>query len=44
MCLAYLFLRYNEKLDRLFISEFNIQYIYVDFKIEGFGGDVIGKF
>ncbi|XP_008519881.2 zinc finger SWIM domain-containing protein 3 [Equus przewalskii] len=43
MCPAYLLLRYNEKLDRLFISELNTQHIHVDSKTEGPGGDATGK-
>ncbi|XP_016007847.2 zinc finger SWIM domain-containing protein 3 [Rousettus aegyptiacus] len=41
MCPAYLLLRYNEKLDRLFISELNTQHIHVD--SAGPGGDTGGK-
>ncbi|XP_036758028.2 zinc finger SWIM domain-containing protein 3 [Manis pentadactyla] len=39
MCPAYLLLRYNEKLDRLFISELNTQHIHVDSKTTGPGED-----
>ncbi|XP_004273040.1 zinc finger SWIM domain-containing protein 3 isoform X1 [Orcinus orca] len=43
MCPAYLLLRYNEKLDRLFISELNTQHIHVDSKTAGPRGDATGK-
>lgn len=43
MCPAYLLLRYNEKLDRLFISELNTQHIHVDSKTAEPGGDTDGK-
>ncbi|XP_058418581.1 zinc finger SWIM domain-containing protein 3 [Diceros bicornis minor] len=43
MCPAYLLLRYNEKLDRLFISELNTQHIHVDSKTACPGGDTTGK-
>ncbi|XP_037020506.2 zinc finger SWIM domain-containing protein 3 isoform X2 [Artibeus jamaicensis] len=43
MCPAYLLLRYNEKLDRLFISELNTQHIHVDCKTADPGGDLAGK-
>ncbi|CAK6447881.1 unnamed protein product [Pipistrellus nathusii] len=39
MCPAYLLLQYNEKLDRLFISELNTQHIHVDSKTAGPEGD-----
>ncbi|XP_021567949.1 zinc finger SWIM domain-containing protein 3 isoform X2 [Carlito syrichta] len=44
MCPAYLLLRYNERLDRLFISELNTQHIHSDSKTAGPGGDTAGKF
>ncbi|XP_004469925.3 zinc finger SWIM domain-containing protein 3 [Dasypus novemcinctus] len=43
MCPAYLLLQYNEKLDRLFISELNTKHIHVDSKTFGPGGDTAGK-
>lgn len=43
VCPAYLLLRYNEKLDRLFISELNTQHIHVDSKTAGPGGDTDDK-
>ncbi|KAF0886635.1 zinc finger SWIM domain-containing protein 3 [Crocuta crocuta] len=43
MCPAYLLLRYNEKLDRLFISELNTQHVHVDSKTAGPRGDTAGK-
>ncbi|XP_019492437.1 PREDICTED: zinc finger SWIM domain-containing protein 3 isoform X1 [Hipposideros armiger] len=43
VCPAYLLLRYNEKLDRLFISELNTQHIHVDSKTAGPGGDTGDK-
>uniref|UniRef100_A0A8C9KLN7 Zinc finger SWIM-type containing 3 n=1 Tax=Panthera tigris altaica TaxID=74533 RepID=A0A8C9KLN7_PANTA len=43
MCPAYLLLRYNEKLDRLFISELNTQHVHVDSKTAGPRGDTTGK-
>ncbi|XP_022350020.1 zinc finger SWIM domain-containing protein 3 [Enhydra lutris kenyoni] len=43
MCPAYLLLRYNEKLDRLFISELNTQHIHVDSKPAGPRGDTADK-
>ncbi|KAF6285128.1 zinc finger SWIM-type containing 3 [Rhinolophus ferrumequinum] len=43
LCPAYLLLRYNEKLDRLFISELNTQHIHVDAKTAGPGGDTDDK-
>ncbi|KAL2763627.1 zinc finger SWIM domain-containing protein 3 [Daubentonia madagascariensis] len=42
MCPAYLLLRYNERLDRLFISELNTRHIHGDSKT-GAGGDTAGK-
>ncbi|XP_062060257.1 zinc finger SWIM domain-containing protein 3 [Lepus europaeus] len=42
-CPAYLLLRYNESLDRLFISELNTQHIHVDPKAAGHGEDSTGK-
>ncbi|XP_007936560.1 zinc finger SWIM domain-containing protein 3 [Orycteropus afer afer] len=44
MCPAYLFLRYDEKLDRLFISELNTKHIHSDSKTVGPGGDPAGRF
>nr|XP_010976910.1 zinc finger SWIM domain-containing protein 3 [Camelus dromedarius] len=35
LCPAYLLLQYNEKLDRLFISELNTQHVHVDTKTAG---------
>ncbi|XP_002830410.3 zinc finger SWIM domain-containing protein 3 isoform X1 [Pongo pygmaeus] len=43
MCPAYLLLRYNERLDRLFISELNTQHIHGDSKVASPGGDTTGK-
>ncbi|XP_045384283.1 zinc finger SWIM domain-containing protein 3 isoform X1 [Lemur catta] len=43
MCPAYLLLRYNERLDRLFISELNTQHIHGDAKTAAVGGDTAGK-
>ncbi|KFO32401.1 zinc finger SWIM domain-containing protein 3 [Fukomys damarensis] len=43
MCPAYLLLQYNERLDRLFISELNTQHVHVDSKTAGPGGDTTGK-
>ncbi|XP_047599918.1 zinc finger SWIM domain-containing protein 3 isoform X2 [Lutra lutra] len=43
MCPAYLLLRYNEKLDSLFISELNTQHIHVDSKPAGPRGDTADK-
>ncbi|XP_044118871.1 zinc finger SWIM domain-containing protein 3 isoform X1 [Neovison vison] len=43
MCPAYLLLRYNEKLDRLFISELNTQHIHVDSKPAGPRGNTADK-
>nr|XP_003467742.1 zinc finger SWIM domain-containing protein 3 [Cavia porcellus] len=43
MCPAYLLLRYNERLDRLFISELNTQHVHVDSKTAGPRGDTTGR-
>lgn len=43
MCPAYLLLRYNEKLDRLVVSELNTQHIHIDSKAMGPRGDAPGK-
>ncbi|XP_016048048.1 zinc finger SWIM domain-containing protein 3 isoform X2 [Erinaceus europaeus] len=43
MCPAYLLLQYNEKLDRLFISELNTQHIHTDSKMISSGGDMGDK-
>ncbi|XP_012495901.1 PREDICTED: zinc finger SWIM domain-containing protein 3 [Propithecus coquereli] len=43
MCPAYLLLRYNERLDRLFISELNTQHIHGDAQTAAVGGDTTGK-
>ncbi|KAB0348370.1 hypothetical protein FD754_013227 [Muntiacus muntjak] len=43
VCPAYLLLRYNEKLDRLVISELNTQHIHIDSKAMGPRGDAPGK-
>ncbi|XP_077023916.1 zinc finger SWIM domain-containing protein 3 [Tamandua tetradactyla] len=43
MCPAYLLLQYNEKLDRLFISELNTEHIHLDSKTVGLGGNTPGK-
>lgn len=43
ICPAYLLLRYNEKLDRLVISELNTQHIHIDSKALGPRGDATGK-
>ncbi|XP_004636180.1 zinc finger SWIM domain-containing protein 3 isoform X1 [Octodon degus] len=43
MCPAYLLLRYNERLDRLFISELNTHHVHVDSKTTAPGGDATGK-
>ncbi|XP_004370612.1 zinc finger SWIM domain-containing protein 3 [Trichechus manatus latirostris] len=42
-CPAYLSLRYDEKLDRLFISELNTKHIHSDSKTASPGGDTAGK-
>ncbi|XP_017733422.1 PREDICTED: zinc finger SWIM domain-containing protein 3 [Rhinopithecus bieti] len=43
MCPAYLLLRYNERLDRLFISELNTQHVHGHSKVASPGGDTTGK-
>ncbi|XP_008569821.1 PREDICTED: zinc finger SWIM domain-containing protein 3 [Galeopterus variegatus] len=43
MCPAYLLLRYNERLDRLFISELNTKHIHSGSQTAGPGGDTTGK-
>lgn len=43
MCPAYLLLQYNEKLDRLFISELNTQHVHSDSKMTSPGGDTGDK-
>ncbi|XP_037355483.1 zinc finger SWIM domain-containing protein 3 [Talpa occidentalis] len=43
MCPAYLLLRYNEKLDRLFVSELNTQHIHVDSRTASSAGNTTGK-
>ncbi|MBZ3890133.1 Zinc finger SWIM domain-containing protein 3 [Sciurus carolinensis] len=43
MCPAYLLLRYNERLDRLFISELNTHHVHYDSKTAIPGGDTVGK-
>ncbi|XP_004687094.1 PREDICTED: zinc finger SWIM domain-containing protein 3 [Condylura cristata] len=43
MCPAYLLLRYNEQLDRLFVSELNTQHVHVDSRTAGSGANPTGK-
>lgn len=43
MCPAYLLLQYNEKLDRLCVSELNTQHIHVNSKTTGPKGAATGK-
>ncbi|XP_006839303.1 PREDICTED: zinc finger SWIM domain-containing protein 3 [Chrysochloris asiatica] len=43
MCPAYLFLRYDEKLDRLLISELNTKHMHSDSKTVSPGGHAVGN-
>ncbi|XP_053429951.1 zinc finger SWIM domain-containing protein 3 isoform X1 [Nycticebus coucang] len=43
VCPAYVLLQYNERLDRLFISELNTQHMHGNSKTAGAGGDAAGK-
>ncbi|KAG3263540.1 zinc finger SWIM-type containing 3 [Ictidomys tridecemlineatus] len=43
MCPAYLLLRYNERLDRLFISELNTHHVHIDSKTAIPEGDAVYK-
>ncbi|XP_066243795.1 zinc finger SWIM domain-containing protein 3 isoform X1 [Saccopteryx leptura] len=43
ICPAYLLLQYDEKLDRLFISELNTQHTHGDTQTADSGGDAAGK-
>ncbi|XP_042550344.1 zinc finger SWIM domain-containing protein 3 [Dipodomys spectabilis] len=42
-CPAYLLLQYDDRLDRLFISELNTQHVHVDSQTRSHGGDPTGK-